>query len=101
MLESNAFTKMYLVHVLHLQDGKREESNEHWFPSPVREGLPKDDWRLLLSRESILETQAFKLKLWSCGDLNMLGPGHGTIRRYGLVGVGVALLEEVCHCRDG
>ena len=31
----------------------------------------------------------------------MLGPGSGTIRRYGLVGVGVALLEEVCHCRSG
>ena len=24
--------------------------------------------------------------------------GNGTIRRYGLVGVGVVLLEEVCHC---
>ena len=27
--------------------------------------------------------------------------GGGTIRRYGLVGVGVALLEEVCHCGGG
>ena len=35
-----------------------------------------------------------------CGGLNMLGPGSSTIRRYGLVGVGVALLEEVCH-REG
>ena len=32
-----------------------------------------------------------------CGGLNMLGPGSGTIRKCGLVGVGVALLEEVCH----
>jgi hypothetical protein len=31
----------------------------------------------------------------------MLGSGNGTIRRYGLVGVGMALLEEVCHCRGG
>ena len=31
----------------------------------------------------------------------MLGPGSGTIRRYGLVGVGVALLEEVCYCVVG
>jgi hypothetical protein len=31
----------------------------------------------------------------------MLGPGTGTIRRCDIVGVGVALLEEVCHCRDG
>jgi hypothetical protein len=28
----------------------------------------------------------------------MLGPGSDTIRTCGLVGVGVALLEEVCHC---
>jgi hypothetical protein len=28
----------------------------------------------------------------------MLGPGSGTIRRCGLVRVGLALLEEVCHC---
>jgi hypothetical protein len=34
----------------------------------------------------------------SCGGLNVLGPGSGTVRRCGLVGVGVALLEEVCHC---
>jgi hypothetical protein len=31
----------------------------------------------------------------------MLGPGNGTIWRYGLVGVGVALLEEVCHWGSG
>ena len=27
--------------------------------------------------------------------------GSGTIRRYGLAGIGVALLEEVCHCVGG
>jgi hypothetical protein len=31
----------------------------------------------------------------------MLGPGSSTIRRYGLVGVSVALLEKVCHCGGG
>jgi hypothetical protein len=31
----------------------------------------------------------------------MLGSGSGTIRRYDLVGVGVALLEELCHCGHG
>jgi hypothetical protein len=40
--------------------------------------------------------------LWGLGSgmggMNMLGPGSGTIRRCGLVGVGVALLKEVCHC---
>jgi hypothetical protein len=30
-----------------------------------------------------------------CGDLNMLGPGSGTIRSCGLVEGGMALLEEV------
>ena len=35
--------------------------------------------------------------LTSCGGLNMLGPGSGIIRKCGLVGVGVALLEDVCH----
>ena len=34
----------------------------------------------------------------NCDGLNMLGPGSGTVRRCGLVGVDVALLEEVCHC---
>jgi hypothetical protein len=41
------------------------------------------------------------LVLTWCGDLNMLGPGHGIIRRCGLVGVGVALLGELCHCGGG
>jgi hypothetical protein len=34
----------------------------------------------------------------TCGGLNMLGSGSGTIRRYGFVGVDVALWKEVCHC---
>ena len=36
-----------------------------------------------------------------CGSFTMLGPRSGTIRRYGLVGVGVALLEEVSQCGSG
>ena len=35
------------------------------------------------------------------GDFNMLGPESDTIRRCGLVGVGMALLEEVGHCKVG
>jgi hypothetical protein len=42
-----------------------------------------------------------KKNIVDCGGVNMLGPGCGTIRRYGLVGVGVALLEEVCPCGSG
>jgi hypothetical protein len=34
----------------------------------------------------------------ACDGLNILSPGNGTSRRCDLVGVGVALLEEVCHC---
>ena len=37
-----------------------------------------------------------------CGSLSIIGPhklmGSGIIRRYGCVGLGVALLEEMCHC---
>jgi hypothetical protein len=33
-----------------------------------------------------------------CDSLYMLGPGGGTIWKCGLIGVGVALLKEVCHC---
>jgi hypothetical protein len=36
-----------------------------------------------------------------CGGLNMLVPRIGTIRTCGLVGVGVTLLEKVCHCGGG
>jgi hypothetical protein len=36
-----------------------------------------------------------------CRGLNMFDPGSRTIRRCDSVGVGVVLLEEVCHCRDG
>jgi len=42
-------------------------------------------------------TVNLNMKAECCG-LNMLGPGSGTLRRCGLVGVGVALWEEVCHC---
>jgi hypothetical protein len=34
------------------------------------------------------------------GGLNIV-PGSGTIRRCSFVGVGVAFLEEVCHCENG
>ena len=40
-------------------------------------------------------------KVYDCGVLNILGPGNGTIRGYGLVVVGVALLEEECHLEHG
>ena len=32
-----------------------------------------------------------------CGGLKMIGPGHGTIRRYSFVGIGVVFVEEMCH----
>jgi hypothetical protein len=36
-----------------------------------------------------------------CHGLYILGPGSGTICRYGLVGIGVIWLEYVCHCGCG
>ena len=47
--------------------------------------------------------QGFRGQEVECGDLNVvneLDTGSGTIRRRGLVGVGVAL-EEVCHFVGG
>jgi hypothetical protein len=41
------------------------------------------------------------LNIQSCVGLTMLGLGTGTVRRCGFVGVGVALLGEVCHCGGG
>jgi hypothetical protein len=37
----------------------------------------------------------------TCYGLSMLGPGSGTIRRPGLVGVGVALFEWAWPCWSG
>ena len=41
----------------------------------------------------------------ACGGLNVTDPHNltasGTTRRSGFVAVGMALLEEVCHCGDG
>lgn len=36
-----------------------------------------------------------------CSGLNMLGPRSGTVRRCGLVGIGMALIQKVCHCGSG
>ena len=42
-------------------------------------------------------TRTFTEPRSNCGGLNMLGPGS-SMTRCDLVGVGVASLEEVCHC---
>ena len=44
---------------------------------------------------------SFMMDYSLCDGLHMLGPGSGTIRKCGPVGVGVTLLEEVCHCGCG
>ena len=41
--------------------------------------------------------QAYEGQGVKCDGLYMLGPGSDTIRKYGLVGVDVALLEDMCH----
>ena len=39
------------------------------------------------------------------GSLNVIGPhnlkGNGTIRKFDFVGVGMALLHELCYCGGG
>ena len=67
---------------------------------------PAADWPVTLgdipvSAFPVLRQKLMYLAFHMCGGLNTLGPGSGTIRRYGLVGVGVALLEEVSHCGHG
>ena len=47
----------------------------------------------------IPKTEEINLAFW--GGLNILGPESGTIRRCDLVGLGRALLQEVCHCGHG
>jgi hypothetical protein len=39
--------------------------------------------------------------LYTCGGVNIFGLGTGIIRNYDFVGIGVALLEEVCHSGGG
>ena len=57
----------------------------------------------------MLWLQAYGGQGVECAGLNKFSPyrlmclnawptGNGTIRRCGLIGVGVALLEEMCHC---
>ena len=49
--------------------------------------------------------QAYRDLGVECGSVNVIGPHklieNDNIRRYGLVGVGAALLEEVCHYGGG
>jgi hypothetical protein len=49
----------------------------------------------------LLTLQAIDNSIGYCSGLNMLSSGSGNIKRCELVGVGVALLEEVCHCAGG
>ena len=48
-----------------------------------------------------MSPQTHKCELIWCDGLYMLGLGNGIISRYGLVGVGVALLEWVWPCWSG
>lgn len=45
--------------------------------------------------------EAYRSQGVECGALNMIGPESGTIRRYDLVELSMALLEEVCYFRGG
>ena len=43
----------------------------------------------------------FQGSQYYCDSLYMQGLGNGTIRKCDPVGVGVVLLEKVCHCGHG
>ena len=61
---------------------------------PRQEEVSGSTARTVLVATSIFHTHFPDAR---CDGLNMLGPGSGIIEGCGLVGVGVALLEEVCH----
>jgi hypothetical protein len=52
-------------------------------------------WFLYSPKRGVTTKQPNKKTSW--GGLNLLGPGSSTIRRCDLIGVGVALLEEIRH----
>ena len=60
---------------------------------------------LLLLLRTVHKVNVFMVFDKVCDSLNVIGPykliGSGITRRCGFVGVGMALLEEVCHCRVG
>lgn len=55
----------------------------------------------MLWGSDLIESNKINASFVVCGGLNMLGPWSGTIRKSGLFGVSMALLEEVCHCEGG
>ena len=61
-----------------------------------------EDWHLAYGEGRYCH---LKNVIWWCGSLNEIGShnliGSGTIKKYGFVGVSVALLKEVWHCGGG
>jgi len=62
------------------------------------DGTAKEKWRHV-KQWVYSGVQTCNCRYRCCGGLNMFDPGSGTIRRCGLAGVGMALLEEVGNCR--
>ena len=74
--------------------------------------FPVPGMRSLLQSGPQADLKSFCYHQGPCGSLNRYGPlglmclndrltASGTIRSCGLVGVGVILVEEVCHCGGG
>ena len=55
-------------------------------------------YRTLKLRPKKLAKKITTEKYIHCGSLNVIGPQNSTIGICGFVGVGIALLEKVCHC---
>lgn len=56
-------------------------------------------WKALILHPKPASQPANQLNM-ACGTLNAWPMESGTFRRYGIIGRGMALLAEVCHCGD-
>jgi hypothetical protein len=74
-------------------------------PASASQGLGSKPYATTAQRIFLwLGTTSIDSCVWTCPwepGLNIVGPGNGTIRRCDLVGLSVALLEEVCCHRRG
>lgn len=86
---SSSCPSIYLSICLSASGEKRQEV------ASVRQGKKSFIWVIY----------CLEVKESECGGLNVFGPhkltGNGTIRRCGFAGVGMTLLEQVCHCGGG
>jgi hypothetical protein len=98
---NTSFPKTLFLHFDNLLDKKQKQKQNLYSPQSSQ-GPCKgtgDGTKHTFTLSHIVS--AYKSLFSCCGGLNENGPlrpiGSGTIRMCGLIGIGVALLEEVCH----